>query len=110
MLIAVICIIAAFIVFIFAAYFITMKKIELKVDDKTFLITNRGSKLSIFIDGTLVAKDDMPQLIDGEEYNVKHNDQEYLVKCKSNSFGNILNVEILKDGVKIAENRKIKNQ
>jgi hypothetical protein len=108
MLIASICLIAVFLVFIVVTYFMTMKKVELIADEKKFKITNRGSKLAIFINDSLVAKDDMPQLIDGEEYNVKHEGKAYLVKCKSNSFGNVFKVEIFKDGQKLAENRKTK--
>lgn len=101
------CVIALFLIFALVSFFMLMKNITLTVDNQTFRIRNLGSKLNIFINDKLVIKSQSPNLTDGVEYKIKHEDAEYLVKCRSNKFGNILRVEIFRDGVRLADNGKI---
>lgn len=107
MLIAGLCVLAAFLIFIIITYFLMRKDIKLEVEGKNFRVATKGSKLKIFINDQLVASDDMPQLIYGETYNVKFAEEEFEVKCQTNSFGNVFRVEIFKDEKLIKDNGKV---
>ena len=107
MLIVGIVVVCLFIVFLVSAYFLTRKDIKIEVEGKNFRIKNQGSRLSIFVDGNIVVSDTVPQLIYGESYEVKLNDSEYVVKCKSNTLGSILRVEVYKNGALIKDNGKV---
>ena len=108
MLIAFICVVAVFLIFIVTSFILTRKKVVLKVDDKVFTILNSTSKLHIFVEGKEVIKAVLPELIAGVEYLVSVDEKNYTVKCKSNKIGTVLNVEVFKDGAKIADNKKDK--
>lgn len=107
MLIAGLCVLAAFLIFIIVTYFMMRKDYKIEVEDKVFRIITKGSKLNIFINEQLVVSDAMPQLIYGEKYQVKFQEEEYEVKCQTNKFGNVLLVEIYKDGKLIKDNGKV---
>ena len=106
MLIALIIALSLFIVFAVTTFFLTRKNIVMKVGDKEFKITCFASKLMVYINDTLVASDEMPQLIHGEEYNVKYKEEEFVVKCKSNKYGSVLRVEVYQNGKLLADNGK----
>lgn len=106
MLEACLVVIGLFIIFIVVTFFMTRKDYKLQVGDKEFRVKNAGSKLSIHVNESLVVSDQMPQLINGETYEVKYKEEDFIVKCKSNSYGNILRVEIYQDGKLIADNGK----
>lgn len=103
-------VILLFMIFVAVSFFMLMKDYKLKVDDQIFRIHNVGSTLSVFVNNQLVIKDQSPNLIGGTEYSVNVLGKDYLVKCKSNKFGNVLQVEIFKDGEKIADNGKVVKQ
>ena len=107
MLIAGLCVLAAFLIFIVITYFLMRKDLKIEVEGKIFRVTTKVSKLAIFINDQLVASDDMPQLIYGETYKVKFLEEEFEVKCQTNSFGNVLRVEIFKDDKLIKDNGKV---
>lgn len=107
MLIAGIVIVCVFIIFLLTAFFVTRKNIVIEVEGQKFRIKNQGSKLTIYVDENLKVSDSMPQLIYGESYEVKFDDKEYVVKCRSNSIGSVLRVEVYKDGKMIADNGKV---
>ena len=108
MLIAFICVVAVFLIFIVTSFFMTRKKVVLKVDDKVFTILNSTSRLHIFVDGKEMIKAILPELIAGVEYSIDLDNKNYIIKCKSNKIGTVLNVEVFKDGEKIADNKKDK--
>ena len=107
MLIAFIVIVSLFLIFTIVTFFMTRKNITLKVGERNFRITCVGSKLNIYVNDTLVASDQMPQLIYGEEYNVKHGEEEFCVKCKSSTYGSVLRVEIYQNGKLLLDNGKV---
>lgn len=107
MLIACLVVVILFAIFVLVSFFLMKKDYKIQVKDKIFRVKFIGSKLTIFVNDSLVCNDDMPQLIKGEEYEVNYKDELYVVKCKCNSFGNVLRVEIYKDGKLIADNGKI---
>ena len=107
MLIAFIVILSFFIVFVAVTFFITRKNITIKAGDKIFRVVCVGSKISIYVNDTIVATDPMPQLIYGEQYDVKYGDEEFVVKCKSSTYGRVLRVEVYQGDKLLADNGKI---
>ena len=101
------CIIALFAVFVAVTFFMMMKDYKLVADKQNFRIHNVGSKLTVYLNDQVVIKDHSPDLIRGTEYTIKASNADYTVKCKSNKFGNVLSVQIFKEGQKIADNGKV---
>lgn len=104
MLIACIVIIALFVVFILTTYLISMKTAKFEVEGKELKVHNQGSKLSIFYDNKLILKKNMPQLIQGESFDVPVNDKIYIVKCQSNGFGNKIRIELFDGNTLLSDN------
>lgn len=104
MLIASIVIMSVFVVFIVVTYILTIKNYKFTIEGQELKIHNQGSNLKISVNDKVVSKATMPQLLKGEIYFVKINDNDYQVKCKSNGFGNKMRVEVLKDSQVIADN------
>lgn len=103
-------VIVLFLLFVAISFFIMMKDYKLSADNQMFRIHNVGSTLSVFVNDKLAIKDQSPNLINGTEYKINANSNEYLVKCKSNKFGSKMRVEIFKDGQMIVDNGKILNE
>ena len=93
MLIACICVIAVFIIFITATYFATRKTYSFEFDGKIVRVSNAGSLCKIFVDNILTETYHMPQLIKGETFKAQVGDKEIVIKCKTNSFGNKFSVQ-----------------
>ena len=109
MLIACIVIVSLFVLFILVTYLITIKKYTFKIDEKDLTIYNRGSKLKILLDNKNILTISMPQLINGEVYDIKIDEKEYNIRCQTNSYGNKLRVEIYKEGKLIDDNKVVLN-
>lgn len=100
-------VIVLFLAFIAISFFVMMKNYKITADNQNFRIRNIGNRLSVFLNDKLVITDLSPNLIRGTEYKVNENNNEYLVKCKTNIFGSKMRVEIFKDGQIIADNGKV---
>lgn len=109
MLIASLVIVAVFILFITITYFVTKKSYHFEYNGKNIKISNSSNTLKIFIDGNLFQIIHMPQLIKGESFKIKVDEQEIIVNCKSNGFGNKLSINAFAEEKEIYNNNvKIK--
>ena len=71
-------------------------------------VTEQPTELvKVFVNDTIVATDPMPQLIYGEQYDVKYGQEEFVVKCKSSTYGRVLRVEVYQGDKLLADNGKI---
>ncbi len=99
-------VIILFFLFVVASFFLMLKDYKINADNHVFRVHNIGSKLCIYVDEKEKIESLGPNLIEGTQYKVEVEDNEYLVKCKTNKFGNVMRVEIYKDGKIIADNGK----
>lgn len=88
MLIACICVIAVFIIFVAVTFFVTKKSYSFVFNGKMIKITNAGSQCKIFINNSLSYSYHMPQFLKGETFQIKVGEKELVLKCKTNSYGN----------------------
>lgn len=106
MLIASIVLVCILVVFILVTYIMTLKNYTFVLEEGTLQVKNRGSKLKVYVDGVVVVSQVMPQLIHGESYLVDMKGRRYTVKCKCNSFGNKMRVEVF-DGDKLIQDNGV---
>lgn len=104
MLIAFGVIIAVFIIFIVAVYFIMKKSYKFNIVGREVVVKNAGAYLKIFVDQKLNKSFYMPDLIKGENFAFNVDDNEYTLKCQSNSFGSKLSLQIYKGEEQVADN------
>ena len=104
LLIAFIAVLAFFAVFMIATYFILRKTFKFNIDKNEIVIKNAGSYIKIVVDKRLVKSFFMPNLIKGETYLFNVGGDEYVLKCKSNSFGPKLQMQVFKQDTLIADN------
>ena len=104
MLEAFIVVLALFAVFAIVTYFIMRKTFKFKIGESDVLIKNAGSYIKIYVDKKLNKSFYMPNLIKGESFNFSIKDIEYTLKCKSNSFGSKLQMQVYNKEDLIADN------
>ena len=104
LLIAFIVILSFFAIFVIATYFMQRKTFKFKIENSDILIINAGANIKIFVDKKLVKSYFMPNLIKGEAYNFDIDGKEYILKCKSNSFGYKLQMKVYSQDKLIADN------
>lgn len=104
MVIACIVVASVFVVFILTTFLITRKNAQFEIEGNIIKLKNSGSVFKIFLNENLYSVHHMPQFIKGEEYNVKINDKEVLIKCKCNWFGNKFQVIALIDEKEVYNN------
>lgn len=104
MLIASIVLVCLLALFIIITYVMTIKNYTFEMEEGKLQIKNRGSRLRILVDDKIIHSQVMPQLIQGEIYNVSMKGVEYVVKCRCNGFGNKMRVEIYKEDILVKDN------
>lgn len=104
MLIAFIVLVAVLVIVVVTTYLITRKTFKFKIDDKDVLVKNAGAYLKVYVNKNIVESFYMPNLIKGENYKFKIDDKEYTLKCKCNSLGSKMSIQVLNDGVLVADN------
>ena len=104
LLIAFIVVLVLFAVFVIATYFVLRKTFKFNIDKNEIIIRNSGSYIRIYVDKKLAKSYFMPNLIKGETYSFNVGGNEYTLKCRSNSFGSKLQMQVFKDETLIADN------
>lgn len=104
MLIATICVIAVFTLFITITFFATRKSYSFAFDGKTIKVSNAGSVCKVFVDNVLTNAYHMPQLLRGETFKIIVGEKEVLLKCKTNSYGNKFSVKAYCEEIEIYNN------
>ncbi len=104
MLIASIVLVCLLAVFVLVTFLVTIKNYTFEMEEGKLQVKNIGSRLKVLIDDKVVVSQVMPQLIHGETYTVQMKDTSYTIKCKCNSFGNKMRVEIYKGEVLVKDN------
>lgn len=108
MLIGSLCVVFVFIAFIIITYFITKKSCVFNIGEDKVKIANAGNSCKIFVNDKLYQTYFMPQLINGESFDVVVGGKNVVINCKCNWFGNKLWIqaligheEVFNNGVKI---------
>lgn len=104
MFIAFIVIFSLLLIFIVVTYFIMRKTFKFELNGKNITIKNAGAYIKIYENDKLVESFYMPNLIKGESYSFKIDEKEYTLKCKSNSFGNKISMQVYENEDLIADN------
>ena len=104
MIYAIIAIIAVLLIFVLVSYFIMKKTIKFVLNGKNVVLKSQGNSIKIYSDNNLINTTLYPNLLGGQDIEVKIDEKEYLFKCKSSSFGFKMRVEVYSDGQFIADN------
>lgn len=104
MIIALIVVLSLFVVFITASYFLLRKTFSTTIDGVNVMIKNSGGYLRVYENKKLVNSFYMPDLIHGTDYQVSINGKPYNLKCKSNTSGLKVKMQIFQDDKIITDN------
>lgn len=104
MIIAFCVILGLFVAFIVVSYFMMKKTFKTEINGKEVLVKNAGGYIKVYVDQKLDTSFYMPDLIKGETIPFKVDETEYNVKCKSNSMGYKMQIQIYQQDNLIASN------
>lgn len=117
MWIAFVIIIVLFIIFLGLSFFMTYKNFTFEIDGGILKVRSITSHLKIYYNDKVIKDIFSPSLIKGEEIKVQIKEKEYIIRCKSNSLGFKMQVEIefegniiADNGVKLEKNKQIKEK
>ena len=115
MLYAFIGVTCALVIFVLVSYFVMKKTYRFQIENQTIVVKNAGSNLSIFSGEKLIRFSNSPDLLKGESVEFKLGEKVFTLKCKCNTFGNKIRMEIYQDKNLICDNgvlltKKIKNK
>lgn len=98
------CNIGAFCCFYCGILFYDEKTFKTEINGKEVLVKNAGGYIKVYVDQKLNTSFYMPDLIKGETIPFKVDETEYNVKCKSNSMGYKMQIQIYQQDNLIASN------
>lgn len=104
MLIAFIVFVALLLLTVGITYFITRKTFKFKIGEKDVLIRNVGAYLKVYVNNKIIESYYMPNLIKGETFTFKVDEKEYTLKCKCNSIGAKMSMQVFDSDDLIADN------
>ncbi len=104
MWIAFIVFLALLVVAVIVTYFISRKTFKFMLKDKEITVKNAGAYLKVLNGKKVIESFYMPNLLQGETLTFKINEIEYILKCKCNSLGNKLSIQVYENENLIVDN------
>lgn len=104
MLYACLAVIAVLIIFVGVTFFMTLKNFKFQLAGGELKVKNIGSHLKIFFNNVLIKDVFSPQLLNGEKVDFEIGEKQYKLSCKTNAFGNKMQIEVFEGETLVADN------